>query len=356
MNNTIKTLKKSILTASIFILFNFPASSNYQLKSYEFGGGGGVTDSSNYSVEGVVGEVAGQNSSGNYDIGAGLLFTQAANVPSAPTLANSSSWYNKLLLTLATSGNPTDTIFAVAISTDNFATTNYVQSDNTIGAALGAEDWQTYAAWGGGSGEYIVGLSPNTTYYVKVKARQGDFTESQWGPSTATATSQISLTFDIDVSSSDSESAAPYTLSMGQLTVGAVTTATEKIWLDLETNAEDGGYVYIYDEHGGLRSSAVNYTITSASTDLTSAGEGFGIRSNSVAQSAGGPLAAVSPYNVASDTVGILNSTVRELFNSSGAPITAGRASLLVKAKISAVTPASSDYADTLTLITSATF
>lgn len=342
--------------ASVFVLFNFPASSNYQLKSYEFGGGGGVSDSTNYSVEGIHGQQEGRTVGTNYGVGEGLLFTQLANVPAAPTLANSSNWYNKLLLTLQTSNNPTDAEYAIAISTDNFTTTNYVQSDNTVGATLGSEDWQTYASWGGGSGEYIIGLSPNTTYYVKVKARQGDFTESQWGPSTSTATSQLSLTFDIDVASTDTESAAPYVLAMGQLTVGAVTTASEKIWLDLETNAANGGYVYIYDENGGLRSSAVNYTITSATADLTGAAEGFGVRSNSVAQSAGGPLVATSPYNGASDNVGVLNSTIQEVFHSSGAPITAGRASLLVKAKISAVTPASSDYADILTLITSATF
>lgn len=353
----IKKWARYFIYAQSFIFLALPASTNYGLKSYGFEGGGGVGVSTNYSIEGGIGDVAGNNqTSANYKAGEGLLFLQQANTPAAPTLTNTSNWYNKLLLTLNVSNNPTDADFAVAISTDNFTTTNYLQDDNTIGATLGTEDWQTYAAWGGATGEYIVGLSPNTTYYVKIKARQGNFTETQWGPVASVATSQVSLTFDIDVSSADSETAAPYTVAFGQLAVGVVNTAANKVWLDFETNAEDGGYVYIYDQYGGLNSVSVNYTITSATADLASATEGFGIRNNSVTQTSGGPLAALSPYNVSSDNVGVVNTTIREIYNSTGSPIVGGRSSFLIKAKISSVTPASSDYTDTLTLISSVTF
>lgn len=341
----------------VFIFLSVPASTNYQLKSFEFGGGS-TGNSSNYGTESTVGEIAGKQTSANYSAHSGLIFVQQANVPAAPTFVNSSNWYNKLKLTIATSNNPSDTKYAVAISTDNFSTTNYVQSDNTIGAALGLEDFQTYTSWGGASGFFVIGLARNTTYYVKVKARQGQYTESPWGPVASATTSDVSLNIDLDVSSSNSETAGPYSVSLGSLSAGNVTTATNKVWIDLDTNAEAGGFVYIYDTNAGLRSSHTNYTISSASTDLTGATEGYGIRidSTTVTQSSGGPFTAIAPYNGSNENVGLVNSTIRELFSTGSNPIVGGRGAFFVKAKISSITPASTDYTDTLTIIASATF
>lgn len=340
----------------LFIFLVLPASTNYKLKSYEFGGGGGAAQSANYSIEGQIGQTAGSQTSGSYRVGEGLIFVQNANVPAAPTFVNSSNWYNKLKFTITTSNNPTDAKYAIAISTDNFTTTNYIQSDNTIGATLGAEDFQTYTTWGGASGAYVTGLAPSTTYYIKVKATQGKYTESAWGPVASAATVGSRLSFDIDVAATDTETAAPYAVSMGILAAGSVNTATNKVWLDLDTNGESGGYIYVYDQYNGLRSAVTNYTITSASSDLTSVSEGFGIQSASVAQTTGGPLAAQSPYNGAGNNVGIVDTTIRTIYTSSNLPITAGRASFYIKAKPKVVTPASSDYTDTLTLIATASF
>ena len=50
----------------------------------------------------------------------------------------------------------------------------------------------------------------------------------------------------------------------------------------------------------------------------------------------------------AADATNILTST--------SAPITAGRASILLKAKASTLTPTAGDYTDTITMIASATF
>lgn len=350
MKNRIKKFLNLSLTVPLFILFQFPASTNYQLKGYEFGAGGGSSDSTNYSIEGVVGEAAGKQDSTNFSVLGGLNFAQNANVPAAPTFVNSSSWYNKLLLTINTSNNPTDTTYAIAISDDNWTTTKYVQNDNTIGSTLGTEDYQTYTNWGGASGEYVVGLTGNTTYKVKLKATSGQFTETGYGPEASAATSALTLSFDIDVSSTDTETAAPYSVSMGDLTAGSVITASDKVWIDIATNAEYGGSVYVYDSNAGLRSSATAYTISSASTNITSASEGFGLRVDSASN-----VSSVSPYDGASDNVGIVNTTIRSIFTSA-TPITTGRGSILVKAKASSVTPAAADYTDTLTLIASGTF
>ncbi|MFZ1654805.1 MAG: hypothetical protein WBO92_05305, partial [Candidatus Moraniibacteriota bacterium] len=138
--------KAVVLPLGTSLLFAMPASTNFQLKDFGYGGGGVANGtSSNYAIEGIAGEQNATKLSGTtYDLGPGLQFTNQANVPPAPTFTNPANYYNKLRLTLATGGNPSDTLFAIAISTDNFVTTNYVQSDNTVGATLGLEDYQTY--------------------------------------------------------------------------------------------------------------------------------------------------------------------------------------------------------------------
>lgn len=346
--------KRALVFAFLFV---FPASGNYSLKSFSVGGGGSEgSASNNYSAEMVIGEIGGSElDGGTYKSWPGLIYTQMANTPGAPTFSNAANYYNKLNLIIDEQNNPSDAQFAIAISTDDFVTTNYVQSDNTVGNTLGSEDWQTYTDWGGGSGEFVVGLTPATTYKVKVKARHGNYTEGPWGPEASASTSGLTLSFDIDVSSSDSETGAPYTVSMGNLNPGNIVTATDKIWVDLSTNANSGGAVYLYGSTTGLFSSTVSYTIAGYSGNLSSVNEGFGLRSNSATQSSGGPLSAVSPYNGSNEVVGTIATTPQTVYSST-APLVDGRGSLLVKAKINALTPAATDYSDSLVLIAAGIF
>lgn len=356
MRKYIRKIFGKIILFPFFIILVFPASTNYSLRSYEFGGGGASMDSASYALEAILGQQTASMSSTNFNIRSGLSFVQDAYVPTAPGLVNSSNWYNKLLLTINISNNPTDTKYAVAITDDNWITIRYVQNDNTVGDTLGIEDYQTYANWGSGSGENIIGLTPNKTYKVKVKAMQGEFTETQYGPDTAASTSSPSISFDIDVSSTDTETAAPYTLAFGSLSAGSVNTASDKVWIDIATNGEAGGYVYISDTNNGLKSTALNYTIDSVTGDLASLSEGVGAQSSTDTEGSGGPLTPLSPFNGSSNNVGIINTTVRELYSTSGVPITGGRGSFVMKVKPGSTTPASNDYSDTLTIIASGTF
>jgi hypothetical protein len=335
----------------VFLLVVFPTSSNFQLRSYEFGGGGESMSSTNFRAEGTVGEVTGEQSSTNFSVNSGLQYVQMVNTPPAPTFVNSDNWYNKLLLTISIGNNPSDTVYAIAISDDDFVTTQYVQNDNTIGGTLGLEDYQTYSQWGGASGEEVIGLEQDTTYKVKVKAMQGIYTEGPYGPEATAATDPVTLSFDIDVHATDQETSPPYAISMGDLNLGSVTTATDKIWVDLSSNAIGGAYVFVYDVNAGLRSSNVNHTITSTTSNLSSESEGYGLRVDSSTN-----IVAQSPYDGSGENVGILDSTVRELFNSADAPVSGGRASVLVKAKTSSTTPSANDYTDTITLIASGSF
>jgi len=345
------------LHLSLFFMFAFPASTNYQLKDFGFGNGGvSNATSGSYAIDGVSGEQsAGSLAGSTYNLGSGLLFTNQANVPPAPTFTNPSNYYNKLKIVLNVGGNPSDTKFSIAISTDNFVSdTRYVQSDNTVGSVRGVEDYQTYTTWGSGSGTLIIGLVASTTYQVKVNAWQGKFTETGYGPSASASTVSPQLTFDIDVAATDVENSVTST-NFGNLYAGTVTDSPEKIWVDFDTNAENGGKVYVVASTTGLASSRVSYTINAVTGNLTALSEGFGAQGSSATQGAGGPFTITTAYSLSSNNVATADTTIREIFTTSG-PTTAGRGSFLLKAKSSAVTPSSNDYGEILTVIGSASF
>ncbi len=349
-------VKKSVFAGFAF-LFVLPASTNYRLDGYGFGGGGEENmTSSNYVIDGISGEQSEDQLQGTaYDLGSGLIFTQQANVPPVPTFTNPSNYYNKLHVVLATGNNPTDTKFAIAISDDNWATTEYIQNDNTIGATLGGEDRQTYSAWGSGSGFDVIGLTPGTTYKVKVKAMQGKFTETGYGPEASAVTVNPQLSFDIDVAATDTDTNPPFAVAFGSLVANTVTDSPEKIWVDFSTNGTSGGRVYVSGSNGGLSSTRAASLIAATTGDLSALSSGYGAQGQSATEGAGGPFSIVAPYNGAASTVGTVDTAIREVLSTT-APIVSGRASFLLKAKSSAVTPAAGDYADTLTVIASASF
>lgn len=345
------------ITSIAFLFLVLPASTNYSLRDYGVGSGGeGNAASTNYAMQAIIGETSGLKLSGaTYDLGPGLVYTQQAHVPGAPTFQNTGSDYNKLRFILNTANNPSDTRYAIAISDDNFVTTNFVQSDNTVGSTLGVEDYQTYASWGGASGAFIIGLSANTTYTMKVKVMQGAFSETAYGPSATAATVTPSLSFDIDVAPTDSDTEPPFSVAMGQLLANTIVDSANKIWIDFATNGTTGGRVYIVAEHGGLYSPSQSYTIASSTENLSSSTEGFGAQTSSVTQASGGPLTSFSPYDGASEVVGVTDTTIRPIFSTDN-PLTGGRGSFVLKAKSSATTPAAADYEEALTIIATASF
>ena len=358
-------VKKISFLLLLFWLFSFspalamPASTNYKLKDYGFGTGGTAnSSSSNYFLEAITGEVSGNQSAGtSYKVGPGLIFTGQANVPAVLTFDNPTSYYNKLRFVINDSGNPSDTKFAVAISDDNFVTTNYVQSDYTVGAVLGAEDYRIYADWGGGADEYVIGLIPGTTYKVKVKAMQGEFSETGYGPTATAATVNPTLSFDIDVSATDSETNPPFAIDLGDLTADTVVDSSEKVWVDFSTNGESGGRIYVIGGNEGLLSTAASYKIDAITADLGSLAQaqGFGAQGYSADESSGGPFTIASLYDKTDDLVGITDQYAREIFTSAN-PISDGRGSFLLKAKSSVVTPPAEDYSETLTVIASGSY
>ena len=182
--------KKNCFVLFIFMLV-LPASPNYMLRDFGFGTGGtGKSTDGSASLEAITGELSTDQLSGtNIKLGPGLIFTAQAHVPVVQTFDNPNGYYNKLRLIINPSDNPDNATFSVAISSDNFTTTSYVQSDNTIGAVRGIEDYKTYTNWGGASGVLVRGLAQDTTYQIKVNAMQTDLTETEYGPSSEASTS-----------------------------------------------------------------------------------------------------------------------------------------------------------------------
>lgn len=340
-----------------FFVFVFPASDHYGLHDFGFGSGGQASmNSSSYSMEAVVGETeVGVFDGSNYAVGGGLSFVRQASVPLAPNFENHGDYYDQLRLIINPTDNPSDTLFAVAISDDDWVTTRYVQNDMTVGDTLGIEDYRTYASWGGISGNSVIGLSPDTTYRVKVKAMQGDFTETGYGPEASAETSLPKLAFDIDVSATDTETEPPFVVDFGELIAGTVTSSPVRIWVDFSTNGNSGGKIFVSGKNGGLSSPSIGEVITSSSGDLSILASGYGAQGVSATEGGGGPFTINNLYEQAGDIVGTVDALSREIF-SADASVSAGRASFLLKAKSSSVTPAARDYSDMITLISSANF
>lgn len=346
-----------IALAGMLSLFAaLPATSNYQLQSYGFGSGGTSSSSTaTYSLEGTAGELSGQSSStANASTKPGFIQTQQANVPKLASLDNNGGqYYNKLHFVIDTQGNPSDATYLIAVSTDNFvADTRYVQSDGTLTNTLSTAHYQTYSAWGGASGSLMIGLLPSTTYSVKLRATQGKFSESAYGPVTAQATAAPSITFSLATSS---QASPPFSINLGTLTAGNIATSSDTINTTLTTNGTSGGDVYIKSQNGGLTSISTSSNIPAVSNDLNSIGQGFGAQNSSVGQTSGGPYNVVAPYNVSGTNVGIVNTTIRSLYTSSS-PIIGGSGVLLLKAKSATTSVASSDYQEILTFIAAGNF
>lgn len=337
-----------LFTVVLFFAATPPTSTNYTLKTYDFGNGGGTSSSATYSLHGEAGSQSGTaQSSATYGLQSDGKGVMNAAVPPAPTVTNPSNYYDRLKVVVATGGNPTDTKYLIAVSTDGFVTSKYVQTDNSMGVSQAIANYQTYTAWGGASGFTLVGLAPSTTYQVRVKALQGSFSGSAFGPSASAATVAPSLTVSLATTLTGTP---PFSVGFSNMTAGSVATGNADALIGITTNAVNGGSVYVKDANAGLYSTLANTTIGSNSADLTVASTGYGAQIIASSQVSGGPIVSQSPFNGASNNVGALSTAYQTLFTSA-APVTTGSATMRLKAKVATLTPSATDYADVITLV-----
>jgi hypothetical protein len=366
--NKLKTknlkLKIIIIFCSMFYVLCFaqsakagPLSSNYQVIDYGFGAGGTTnSNSTNYLFQGTVGEIeTASASSANYMAWPGLAYTLQPAEPAAPAFTNpANAYYNKLQLSINQGTNLSDTTYAISLSTDGFINNiKYVQADGTLGLK---PVWQTYVIWQPSANPVIIiGLTPGTTYYAKVAAGRGYFTQGPFGPAVAAATINPTFTFNLQTTN---QAVPPYTVGIGVVSAGQVTTSWQKITATISTNAARGGTIYINGTNAGLKSAnAGNHLISSVQNDLGSGGvtEGYGARGLSVSQSVG-TMELLSPYNLGGNNVGPVGTSKNPIADSSSAPVNSGAVNFELKVKAGASTPPANDYADTITVVASGSF
>ncbi|MEI6435493.1 MAG: hypothetical protein WCP32_11655, partial [Bacteroidota bacterium] len=105
-------------------------------------------------------------------------FYTLANVPSAPVISNQGS--TTMYLTVSANGNSAATEFAIQDSVNG----TYLQANGTRGADT---LWQTAADW---ATITVTGLTSGNTYYFRVKARNINNVETDFGPSATGTTGE----------------------------------------------------------------------------------------------------------------------------------------------------------------------
>jgi len=183
-----------------------------------------------------------------------------------------------------------------------------------------------------------------------------------------TVSAAVSSTMSFDVETND---AAPCTIgdpnganaiALGTLTSASVTTSTEHICINLDSNADNGVVVQVKDATGGgLVSTSPVYTIDSGTATLVAGTEGYGLCIVDAVETSG-TFTEVAPYaagNCTAHEVGELTATFADMINSGGNPVDgAGYTSIdaQLKAAVAVGTPASASYTDTLTFRATSTY
>lgn len=278
--------------------------------------------------------------------------------------------YDKARVEIDTQNNPSDTKYSIEISTDNFSSDVEVidptsrlpkdASNKTSDDFITADEWHDYdnshsTNWT--HGYNIQGLKPNTQYWVRITALNGDLTESSPSPTSTSSTTEPTLSFDIDIansSQSTTETTPPHKINMF-LIPDTVVTADDTIWQDISSNITNGIDITVQGQYGGLYNSNSNHTITSQTVDLNTVSEGFGLQKSSTTQSydstagtgALAEISTVSDYNTVGTNVGKVETSTNNIFYTNG-PLYNGKTDTLIKARATNTTPQGT-YTETIT-------
>jgi hypothetical protein len=343
-------------------------STDYQLEGSTFDGGGQSSSSTDYSSRDSIGDIeTGNSSSTDYKNPSGFQPGAYPGIPATPTLTNTGgTLYNSLDFVVATGGGQqSDTTYAIAISSDDFVTTYYIQTDDTLGSS---EAWQTHSGWNSGTGERVTGLSPSTTYKIKVKASYGsgsgaDDFESGFSQTASATTAAPSLTFAIAGISSGTAIAGVTTtvtstasaIGYGSLTVGDGSPNIAAQRLTVTTNAT-GGYTATVRQDADLTSSSgdtiapvsgTNASPAAFPTGFTNGRLGYHTTDSSLCTGTAGRFSA-------NDTYSRLETTPYEVACATGA-VSAEQTDIVYKLVIGTLQEAG-NYTNVVTYIATATY
>ncbi len=339
-----------------FALAQTLSSPHYNLQDSEIDFGGGNSSSSNYSSrDSVGGEDDSKSSSTNFHLFPGLVPPLYPGVPGAPTLTNTGGQlYNALDFVISTGGNPSDVNYAIAISSDGFVTTNFVQANDTVGTST---VWQTYTNWGGATGQRITGLNPNMTYNIKVKARYGPDSETAYSVTASAATVNPYLTMVITGTSTGTSIAGVVTnvtTSAGNVAYGSLQPGTIKFaaqTVTVSTNALGGFTTTLAENRDLTKANGVQIPPVSASNaapapwpgGVTSAAFGYHTTAN--------PLCTGTTNRFSSNnTYAAATTTPYEILCTTGQTASAS-ASIVFELEIEALQP-SGNYQNQITYVT----
>lgn len=184
------------------------------------------------------------------------------------------------------------------------------------------------------------------------------------------ATVDTFITFDLDIDDSPvgahAEDPASYSIDLQELTFGTITdedtTSVEEIYVDIDTNADDGAIIQVRNANGatGLSSSSSGDNIPSSNTDLTinSVDGGYGLAATEHELPDDGDFFENSPFDeyLTAGGIGGLTTSFQLIFDTNDAPIVGGDGVVYVRAVAGTSTSAADDYTDTLTFRATATY
>ncbi len=277
-------------------------------------------------------------------------------------LCGGNGCYDKARFEIDTNDNPSDTLYAVQISTDNFSSDiKYIDSSSYEPedySSHNINDYRTKSQWETDTFN-ILGLTEGTQYYLRIIALHGDFTQTQEGPEQTATTAGTSSSFDIDIAGTggtSTETDPPFSITFtgdNSLLAGAGTvTADSLIWMDAETNGSGGFAIVQKGENGGLYSTTHSVQIDSVTGNLDSLDEGFGLQSYYVDYNSSsiGDITTMTNYSGSIANVGIVDTDWNKIYDADG-PIVEGRMALYVLARASTDKEGATDYDETITFV-----
>ncbi len=275
--------------------------------------------------------------------------------------------YDRARFEIDANDNPSDTLYGIQISTDDFdediryidGVTFKPKETRTI------DDYKTKAGWEANVFN-ILGLESETEYSLRITALFGDLTESSPSEIATATTSLGSMEFRIGLAKEDGENInynPPRTIHFDEsfrIIRGAPVRSSDRlIWTLTNSNSVYGISIVQKGEHGGLHNdSGEGYTIESISGDLSAVAEGIGLKNFSTSQlyhteSENGLLGTITveeEYNHEDEyNVGLIDTIFRKVYESD-APIHTGETSLSIKTKAALGTP-EGEYVEELTFV-----
>lgn len=367
-------------------------STNFKMVGVTTSGGGGVLESTNYSVLSEIGRITAdpRNYSTNYRIDQDPSVAFVADQPtvqcfetdtngttttctSGPSelltggmiaICGGNGCYDKARFEIEPYTNPSDTLYMVQISEDNFVSDTKCIDGSTFHpktlTSCDINDFKTEAFWETEDFN-IKGLEPDTQYYIKISALHGDFTQSDFSVIANATTTTAYIFFDIDIATNSgytAETSPPYSVTFSgadELVAGAsAVTASSLVWLDVDSSSSQGMAVIQSGKNGGLYSATTTETITSTNLDLDGSGaEGFGLQSYYIDYESSaylGVITATTNYAGTGNVVGEVSTNAKMIYNGDG-PINAGRMGIYLKARVASTTTPATDYSESISFV-----